>query len=61
MQIVTVSNTTLDAVAAQYMGDASQWIRIAVQNGLTDPDIAGIVTLQIPISDTKQSGGVPQQ
>ena len=37
MNSATVSNTNLFAVAATYLGDATQWVRIAQLNGLTTP------------------------
>lgn len=37
MQTIEVTGGNLYALAAQYLKDASQWIRIAIQNGLTDP------------------------
>lgn len=61
MQTVTVSGTTLFHVAAKYLNDASQWIRIAQQNGLTDPQIYGVVTLTIPDIDPSAGGGIAPQ
>ncbi|HQT62776.1 MAG: hypothetical protein B7Z75_14435 [Acidocella sp. 20-57-95] len=37
MATVTVNGGNLFALAARYLGDATQWIRIAQLNGLTDP------------------------
>lgn len=59
MQTVTVVGGNLYAMAAQYLGDATQWIRIAQQNGLTDPQIQGIATLTIPDVNPLATGGVP--
>lgn len=56
---VTVSATTLFQVAADELGDATQWTRLARLNGLTDPFITGIVTLRVPVVDpTAGNGGV---
>ena len=55
---VTVSSTTLFAVAAAFLGDATQWNRIAQLNGLTDPWITGVVTLQLPSPSQTGNGGV---
>jgi nucleoid-associated protein YgaU len=45
---ITVAGGNLFQIAAQYLGDATQWNRIATLNGLTDPNIVGIVTLKLP-------------
>jgi nucleoid-associated protein YgaU len=50
---VTVVNDTLFGVAARELGDAAQWTRIAKLNGLTDPWIAGSMTLLLPPLDKK--------
>jgi hypothetical protein len=65
--VVTVSNTSLFQVAADHLGDATQWDRIAkanpsVVNGMTasgfvDPWIAGTVTLIIPQKRSVSNGG----
>ncbi len=61
MQTVQVAGTDLFTVAAQQLGDATQWYRIAALNGLSDPMIFGLVTLQIPDFDASASGGLPAQ
>jgi hypothetical protein len=61
MQTVTVSQTTCEALAVQYLGDASQFVRIMSQNNLIDPDITDLVTLTIPDVDPTQTGGVLPQ
>ena len=48
------------ALAAQYLGDATQWIRIAQQNGVSDPVIYAVGTLTIPDVDATLGGGIPQ-
>ncbi len=58
MQTITVAGGNLYALALQYLGDATQWNRIAQVNGLTDPVIAGIKTLQIPSVDPSAGGGI---
>jgi len=59
LQVVTVSGTTLFAVASQYLGDATQWNRIAKLNGLVDPTIAGTATLQLPaVNASAGNGGI---
>jgi len=63
MQQVTVNGGNCYQLAAQYLGDASQFLRVMIQNGLTDPFISGPkpVTLTIPDVDASQTGGVPPQ
>lgn len=47
---VRIGGGTLFRVALDELGDATQWNRIAVLNGLTDPWLDGgsILTLNIP-------------
>jgi nucleoid-associated protein YgaU len=62
MRQVTVSGTNLYALAAKYLGDATQWVRIAEQNNLSDPQISGAaVVLLIPAPDPNTTGGAPPQ
>ncbi len=60
-QTVTVTGGDLFHVAALYLGDATQWWRIAQANSLTDPQLQGLVTLTIPDIDPSQTGGLPPQ
>lgn len=48
IRTITVAGGNLFALAAQYLGDATQWNRIASLNGLTDFIITGQITLKIP-------------
>jgi len=48
------SGTTLFHVAAKYLGDASQWSRIALINGLVDPYLTASTTLILPAILTSQ-------
>ena len=57
---ITVMNANLFVLAAQYYQDATQWILIALANGLDDPFVAGPVTLTIP-DNTASTGGLPVQ
>ena len=61
MQTITVAGGNLFALAAQYLGDATQWLRIAQANGLSDPMLQGLVTLVIPGRDPSAGGGVARQ
>lgn len=58
---ITVAGGNLFAIAARQLGDATQWIRIAQLNGLTDPALSGVVTLNIPQVDPNAGGGVATQ
>ena len=61
VRTVTVNNTTLFAVAAELLGDALQWTRIARLNGLTDPFIVGDMELKIPtVEPSYDADGVLQ-
>ena len=59
MRTILVAGTDLFTVAAQELGDATQWFRIAALNGLIDPLLFGLVTLRIPDPDASQVGGLP--
>jgi hypothetical protein len=61
MQTVQVAGGNLYRVAAQYLGDATQWVRIAQLNNLSDPMLSGVVTLLIPAVDPSAGGGVAPQ
>lgn len=56
---ITVAGGNLFAIAAQYLGDATQWIRIAQLNEIADPVLVGVTTLAIPPADPNAGGGVP--
>ena len=45
---ITTGSGTLFGIAANEFGDARAWTAIAQANNLTDPQIAGIVTLVVP-------------
>lgn len=59
MHTVLVAGTDLFTVAARELGDATQWFRIAALNGLTDPMLYGLASLDIPDVDASQTGGLP--
>lgn len=56
---ITVAGGNLYALAALHLGDATQWIRIAQLNRLSDPVVTGVVTLTLPPIDRGAGGGVP--
>lgn len=56
-KIIARPGTTLFHVAAQYLGDATQWTRIASINDIQDPFLTDIATLIIPsLSAAKNRG-----
>ena len=58
MRTITVAGGDLFTLALKYLNDATQWNRIAQANGLIDPVLTGIVTLQIPSVNPNAGGGV---
>ena len=61
MQILTTTGGNLFQIAAAQLGDATQWIRIAQLNNLSDPMLSGVVTLLIPDVDPNAGGGIATQ
>lgn len=57
-QSVVVAGGNLFALAAQYLNDATQWIRIAQANQLSDPQLSGVQTLIIPPVNPGSGGGI---
>ena len=51
--------TNLFRIAADELGDALMWWRIAALNGLSDPWIVGPLQLKIPATASSNNGGVP--
>lgn len=60
MKMVTVAGGNMYKLALQYLGDATQWNRIAQLNKMFDPIIVGVVTLKIPSINKTATGGVLQ-
>lgn len=58
MRSITVVSGNLFAIAARELGDATQWIRIARLNRLSDPMLRGVVTLKLPQVDPNAGGGI---
>lgn len=59
VQTIQVAGGNLFAIAAQYLGDAMQWNRIAALNGLTDPMLTGLTTLKLPpVNKSAGNGGI---
>jgi hypothetical protein len=61
MQTITVTGGNLFQIAATELGDATQWIRIAQLNNISDPTLIGIVALTIPDIDQDAGGGIAPQ
>jgi uncharacterized membrane protein len=61
MQTLTTAGGNLFQIAAAQLGDATQWIRIAQLNNLSDPMLTGVVTLLIPAVDPNAGGGIAAQ
>lgn len=57
-RIVVVAGGNLFVLAAKYLNDATQWIRIAQANKLSDPVLSGVTTLVIPPVDAMAGGGI---
>ncbi len=58
MTTITVVGGDLFRLAMERLGDATQWNRIAALNGLDDPVLTGLVTLQLPAVDPGAGGGI---
>lgn len=61
MQTIQVAGGNLFRIAMQYLGDATQWVRVAQLNGISDPMLSGTATLKIPERDASAGGGVAAQ
>ena len=61
MLVLSVAGGNLFEIAARQLGDATQWIRIAQLNGLSDPMLSGVLTLVIPDANTAAGGGIASQ
>ncbi len=61
MQTMTIAGGNLFQLAATQLGDATQWIRIAQLNNLSDPMLSGVVTLLIPDQNPNAGGGIAAQ
>uniref|UniRef100_A0A8J4H8V5 LysM domain-containing protein n=1 Tax=Acidicaldus sp. TaxID=1872105 RepID=A0A8J4H8V5_9PROT len=61
MQTITIAGGNLFQLAALYLNDATQWIRIAELNNLSDPMLSGLNTLLIPDVKPNATGGIAQQ
>lgn len=61
MKSVTVAGDNLFRIAAVELADATQWIRIAELNNISDPIITSIAFLLIPEVNPNETGGIALQ
>jgi hypothetical protein len=61
MQTIQVAGGNLFRIAMVYLSDATQWVRIAQLNNISDPMLSGTVTLLIPDQDPSAGGGIAPQ
>ena len=61
MRRITVSDTTLFHVAAQYLNDATMWIYLAELNHIKDPFIQGLSVITLPNISGLKGGGIATQ
>jgi hypothetical protein len=61
VRTLTTAGGNLFRIASEQLGDATQWIRIAQLNNLSDPMLNGVVTLRIPDVDSNAGGGIAAQ
>jgi hypothetical protein len=61
MRTLTVAGGNLFRIAAEQLADATQWIRIAELNNVSDPMLTGVITLLIPNVNSKAGGGIAGQ
>jgi len=61
MKIIQVAGDNLFHLAAVHLADATQWIRIAQINRISDPMLRGVTTLLIPDVERDSGGGIAPQ
>lgn len=57
IQSVTFAGGNLFLISLKYLGDATQWNRIASLNSMTDPFFTDVRVLQIPPVDKNLGNG----
>ena len=58
MKTITFTDGTLFRIAADYLGDPTQFVRIAYLNRIVDPFFTGPLTLTIPDRNPNAGGGI---
>jgi hypothetical protein len=61
MKTITAAGGNLFRIAAEQLGDATQWVRIAQINNIEDPMLSGVVTLILPDPNPSSGGGIASQ
>lgn len=61
MRSIMAVGGNLFQIAAEQLGDATQWIRIAQLNNIKDPMLSGLNLLLIPERDDSAGGGIATQ
>lgn len=61
MKTITVAGDNLFRIAAEQLADATQWVRIAELNNISDPMLPGVTKLLIPEIDRNAGGGIVGQ
>jgi nucleoid-associated protein YgaU len=61
VRTLTVAGDNLFRIAAVELSDATQWIRIAELNNISDPILVGVRTLLIPEIQHGAGGGIAAQ
>lgn len=61
MKSIQTAGGDLFRIAAEQLGDATQWLRIGRLNGINDPMLSGVLTLLIPDRNPKAGGGIAPQ
>jgi nucleoid-associated protein YgaU len=61
MRTIQVAGGNLFRLALTYLGDPTQWVRIAQLNDISDPMLVGTMTLRIPDVDPSAGGGIVAQ
>ena len=56
---ITVAGGDLFRIAAEQLGDARQWWRLAEYNGLQDPVVIGLSLIKVPALNQSLSTGLP--
>ena len=61
MRVVTVIGGNLFELAAEYLGDALQWVTLALLNNMSDPMLSGQNEIRIPDSPSAPTDGIGPQ
>jgi hypothetical protein len=59
--VIVINNDNLFSLAARLLGDATMWIYIAEVNGVKDPMVRNMMTLNVPSTGNLRGGGIVLQ